>query len=160
MRSKWKKGSLIAIIGIVIIVAILFYRYPQNINKTIEMINLDGIYVNLDHNDNNSYNNEKYKVHLSLQKKRRIFNEAIVTGNVSINDQKYKVASTTKNGSIIVLYSDQNDRKRSLNLFSKDFDPIVIIHSDFVLAGPANTVEEAIQKYNQFYNIPAQTENN
>lgn len=163
---KMAVSLLILIVILVVFTSIKIYNNQSiPIQKNLNMVSLNDFFKN-NQGVETGQNSHKFQVNLFLNFHKNIFKDNYYTGTITINDEyEYKVVSTTIIGDAhhLVFINNRdpfNYANIEFSLLEKNqFDSVVINNieingSEYLLAGPATTVQDAEKKLTEFYPPP------
>ena len=154
------KNKIIVVILILISIFICFNLY---INSHKKVTKIDKYFKNvIVVEDNVVVNHVDIKINGTLSDTHFIYRylkfSKELKGTVSIEDKKYYVtaSSVTKDGVVQgILTKEKNELISDYEIsFSKDLDEICIYKGNYIISGPAKSLDEAINIYKAIVDIP------
>lgn len=138
------------------ILFVLMKPHAQTVSKNFIMYDLNGSYVNSQKDVNKK--GIRHEIQLFLKVKKSTFKSTKYIGSIKIDDAIYKVKSVSSykdgQGTTVQFIKDEEKFTSFHFLFSltykNNFSIIIIRSNDYVLSGPAESIEEA---YKLFLNV-------
>ena len=154
------KNKIIVVILILISIFVCFNLY---INSHKKVTKIDKYFKNvIVVEDNVVVNHVDIKINGTLSDTHFIYRylkfSKELKGTVSIEDKKYYVtaSSVTKDGVVQgILTKEKNELISDYEIsFSKDLDEMCIYKGNYIISGPAKSLDEAINIYKAIVDIP------